>query len=65
MSLISVLTAYMIGRGAERRKQRYLIYESNHKAMNDLFSGVNILTSTMNRHIGPHEYASDETFDKM
>jgi hypothetical protein len=65
VSLISVLAAYMIGRGAERRKQRDLIYEANHKAMTDLFSGVNMLTSTMNRHIGAREHPSNETFDKM
>ncbi|WP_125615771.1 hypothetical protein [Specibacter cremeus] len=65
VSLISVWAAYLIGRGSEARKQCDLIYESNHKAMNDLFASVNQLTSAMDRHIAAQEDPSNQTFDKM
>jgi hypothetical protein len=65
VSLISVWAAYRIGRGSEARKHLDLIYESNHKAMNDLFSRINTLTSAMNRHIAAREDPSNETFDEM
>lgn len=64
VSVVSVAAAYFIGRGAEKRKQRDSIYESNHAAMVDLFSAINLLTSAMDRHIAANEDPSNQTFDK-
>lgn len=65
VSVISVAAAYFIGRGAEKRKQRDTIYESNHSSMVDLFSAINLLTSAMDRHVLAKEDPNNETFDKM
>lgn len=65
VSVVSVLAAYFIGRGAEKRKQRDTIYESNHSLMIDLFSSINLLTSAMDRHVASREDPSNETFDRM
>lgn len=65
VSVISVAAAYFIGRGAEKRKQRDAMYESNHSTMVDLFSAINLLTSAMDRHVASKEDPSNQTFDKM
>lgn len=65
VSVVSVAAAYFIGRGAEKRKQRDAIYESNHSTMVDLFSATNLLTSAMDRHVAAKEDPSNETFEKM
>ena len=65
VSVVSVAAAYFIGRGAEKRKQRDAIHESNHSAMVDLFSAINVLTSAMDRHVAATETPSNQTYDRM